>query len=183
VSDRSIARVYAEALFDAAAEADSIARTSADLRGFVAALDESAPLANVVFNPQIEPRARRRVIATLARDADPLAAGLLSVLLEKGRIGLVREVVDIFDDLADEAARVVEVEVTTAVPVDVADRVAARVRQKTGLEARLTTHVDPAILGGLVLRIGDTVMDASLRARMAQLRKRMQLAEVRGNDQ
>ncbi len=70
MSDGQVARVYAEALFQAASEADTVARTGADLREFVDAVTGSSELANVVFNPQIDPAAKRRVVAGLMSDAD-----------------------------------------------------------------------------------------------------------------
>ncbi|MGZ4198577.1 MAG: ATP synthase F1 subunit delta [Thermoleophilia bacterium] len=185
MSDGQIARVYAQALFDAAAEAGTIERTGVDLRGFVHALGESPGLSDVVFNPQIDPGARRRVMTRLTEEADRLVAGALAVLLEKGRIELVGEVADRYDDLADEAADIVAVEVTTAVPVGsaVGQRVEACVLRKTGLQARVESRVDPSIIGGLVLRIGDVIIDGSLRSRIRQLDRRLRSAEVRGDAQ
>jgi F-type H+-transporting ATPase subunit delta len=185
VSDGQIAHVYARALFDAASEAGTIERTGVDLRGFVRALDASSGLADVVFNPQIDHAVRRRVVARLTDEGDQLAAGALAVLLEKGRIELVGEVADWYDDLADEAAEIVAVEVTTAVPVSdaIGQRVEACVLRKTGLQARVESRVDPAIIGGLVLRIGDVIIDGSLRSRIRQLGRRLRSAEVRGDAQ
>ena len=89
MSDTAIARVYAIALFEAATAADTVAPTGDDLRGFVGALDESRPLADAVFNPQIAPEVKMRVLTQLTGDADRLAAGARAVLLEKGRLALV----------------------------------------------------------------------------------------------
>ena len=182
MSDTGIARVYATALFEAATAAGSVAPTGADLRAFVRALDESQPLANAVFNPQIEPEAKMRVLAKLTSAADHLAAGVLAVLLEKGRIALCGEVADQYERFVDQAARVIEVEVTAAVPVepDVERLIVERVRRSTGGEPRLTKRVDPGILGGLVLRVDDVLVDGSLRARIQQLDDRLRTADVRG---
>jgi F-type H+-transporting ATPase subunit delta len=182
VNDTGIARVYATALFEAATAADTVERSGADLRGFVRALDESWPLANAVFNPQIDPEAKMRVLTQLTGDADRLAAGALAVMLEKGRITLAGEVADQYERLVAQAARVVEVEVTTAVPVapDVERLIMERVRRSTGGEPRLTKRVDPDILGGLVLRVDDLLVDGSLRGRLQQLDDAMRTADVRG---
>ena len=180
MSDGQIARVYARALFDAAGEAGSVERSGADLRAFAAALEASPELANVVFNPQIEPQAKRRVVTRLTQDSDRLTAGTILLLLDKGRVTLVGEVADGYDDLAAAAAKVVDVEVTTAVPVagDVDDEIRARVQKATGLEARISKRVDPSILGGLVLRIGDVIVDGSLRGRLGQLATRLNEAQT-----
>jgi F-type H+-transporting ATPase subunit delta len=183
MSDQQIARVYAEALFEAASEAGSVQATGSDLGAFARALDESRPLANVVFNPQVEPQAKRRVLAELTGDADRLAAGVLAVLLEKGRIAVTGEVAAQYERLVAEEARTVDVELITAVPVkaDLEQRVVDCVRRSTGLEARLSKAIDPQILGGLVLRIGDVIIDGSLRSRLRQLGGRLRSAEVRGD--
>jgi F-type H+-transporting ATPase subunit delta len=184
VSDTGIARVYARALFEAAGAADTVARTGDDLRAFVRALEQSQPLANVVFNPQIEPQTKMRVLTQLTSAGDRLAAGVLAVLLEKGRITLVGEVAAQYERFVAQAAKVVEVEVTTAVPVapEVERLIMERVRRSTGGEPRLTKRVDPAVLGGLVLRIDDVLVDGSLRARLQQLDDRLRTADVRGGD-
>ena len=182
MSDARIGRVYATALYAAAEAADSVAGTGADLRAFVQALDDSQPLANVVFDPQIDPETKTRVLTQLTRGADHLAAGVLAVLLEKGRIALAGEVADEYERLVAKAARVVDIEVTTAVPVaaEVERQIVERVRASTGGEPRLTKRVDPDILGGLVLRVDDLLVDGSLRARLEQLDDRLRTADVRG---
>jgi len=182
VSDTGIARPYATALFEAATAAGSVAPTGDDLREFVRALGASPSLANAIFNPQVKPEAKARVLTQLTCDADHLAAGVLAVLLEKGRIAFVGEVADEYERLVAAAARVVDIEVTTAMPVaaEVERQIVARVRRATGGEPRLTKRVDPDILGGLVLRVDDLLVDGSLRARLEQLDDRLRTADVRG---
>jgi F-type H+-transporting ATPase subunit delta len=184
VSDTGIARVYAVALFEAATAAGTVEQTGGDLREFVAALDESQALANVIFNPQIEPEVKGRVLADLVGDGDRLAAGVIRVLLEKGRITLVGEVADQYERFVAHAAKVIEVEVTTAMPVgpEVESLIVERVRRSTGGEPKLTKRVDPGILGGLVLRVDDLLVDGSLRARIQQLDDRLRTADVRGGE-
>ena len=77
MSEQQVARVYAEALFEAAAEAGTVERTGDDLRSFTQAVAESSPLADVLFNPQVEPEAKLRVVTALTAGADRLAAGAL----------------------------------------------------------------------------------------------------------
>ena len=184
MSDTAIARVYATALYEAASAADSVKPTGDDLRQFAGALGESPSLANVVFNPQIEPAVKARVVAGLMGGGDRLAAGVLRVLLDKGRIALVHEVAEQYARFVAQAARVIEVEVTTAVPVgtEVENLIMESVRRATGGEPRLTKKVDPDILGGLVLRVDDVLVDGSLRARIQQLDDRLRTADVRGGD-
>lgn len=184
MSEEQVSRVYAAAVFAAASEAGSVERSRADLRAFATALSESKALADVVFNPQVDPEAKRRVVGELTHDADRLAAATLSVLLEKGRIELLSEVVTEYDRLAAEADRVVDLELTTAVEAApaVEQSIVVRVEKATGLQARVTRTVDPGILGGLVLRVGDRIVDGSLRARLQQLRTTLHVVEVKGGD-
>ena len=120
----------------------------------------------------------------LTRDGDDLAVNTLCLLLDKGRIAIVPAVAGEFDHLAAAAARVVELELTTAVPVDadVERRVVEKVEAATGKSVRVTRRVDEAIVGGLVLRVGDVIIDGSLRSRIGQLRTRLALADVRGGE-
>ncbi len=184
MSDTGIARVYATALFEAATAAGTVERTGGDLQSFVKALDESPALAGAIFDPQVEPEAKLRVVAQLTSDGDRLAAGVLSVLLRKGRMALVGDVANEYARFVAQAAKVIEVEVTTAVPVasDVERLIVERVRRSTGGEPRLTKRIDPAILGGLVLRVDDVLVDGSLRARIQQLDDRLRTADVRGGE-
>jgi F-type H+-transporting ATPase subunit delta len=185
MSTGQAARVYAAALFEAAGEAGSVEPTRTDLHAFAEALAASPALADVMYNPQVDAAAKQRVLGALTRDADRLAAGVLGVLLQKGRIALAPDVVVEYDRFAAEQARVVDVELTTAVAVDAAceREIVARVEKTTGRTARLETRVDPGIVGGLVLRVGDKVVDGSVSARFRQLKSRLQYAEVRGGDQ
>jgi F-type H+-transporting ATPase subunit delta len=185
MSEGQAAKVYASALFEAAGDAGTVAQTRADLHDFAEALAASPALANVMFNPQVEPEAKLRVLGELSRDADRLAAGALGVLLQKGRIALAPDVVVEYDRLAADSAHIVDVELTTAVAVDAEfeGEIVRRVEAATGLNARLTSRVDPGIVGGLVLRVGDKVVDSSISARFRQLKSRLQYAEVRGGDQ
>ena len=182
MSDVAIARAYATALFDAASAAGTVERTGADLRAFVQALADSPALAGVVFNPQVEPDAKTRVMNEVMAGADRLATGVLGVMLEKGRLTLVADVADQFERFVAQAEHVVDVQVTTAVPVadDVERLIADRVRRSTGGEPRLTMRVDPDILGGLLLRVDDLLVDGSLRSRLQQLDGRLRTADVRG---
>jgi F-type H+-transporting ATPase subunit delta len=184
VSEAAVARAYATALFEAAGAAGTVERTGADLRGFVQALADTPALASVVFNPRVDPDAKARVVGELMDGADRLAAGVLRVMLAKRRLALVADAADQYDRFVAEAAHEIEVQVTTAVPVDpgVERLIVDRVRRSTGGEPRLTMRVDPDILGGLVLRVDDLLVDGSLRSRLQQLDGRLRTADVRGGN-
>ena len=178
-----MARVYAQALFDTAREAGAVEAVGRELGDFVAALAASPQLRHVLADPQIDTAAKTRVVADLTRDAQPLAANVLQLLLERGRFAVVDEVRDGYDALAAAEAAVLNVEVTSAVELTPAlhSKIAARVEKVTGDRVELVERVDPDIVGGLVLRVGDVIVDGSVRSRIRQLRRRLATAEVRGD--
>jgi F-type H+-transporting ATPase subunit delta len=180
LAEENVARVYARALFDAAREAGAVAPVGRDLGDFVAALAASASLRDVLADPQIETSAKQRILVEITRGGQPLVTNTLQLLLERGRFGLVAEVREVYEALAATEADVVQVEVTSAVELSAAARakIAARVAGVAGRQVELAVRVDPDIIGGLVLRVGDVIVDGSVRARIRQLRRRLATVEL-----
>jgi len=183
VSAENVARVYARALFDAARDAGAVEPVGRDLGDFVAALAASASLRDVLADPQIDASAKQRILAEITREGQPLVANTLQLLLERGRFGLVAELRAAYEVLAAIAADLVKVEVTSAVELTAAarEKIAARVAGTAGRHVELAARVDPDIIGGLVLRVGDVIVDGSVQARIRQLRRRLATAELRGD--
>ncbi len=180
MSETAVARVYAQALFDAAREAGVVERVGRELGDFAAALAASAALRHVLHDPQVDAGGKRRVVAELTHDAHPLLANALQLMLQKGRAPAIPGVAEHYAGLAAREADLVNVEVITAVALSASarERLVERVRAATGRRVQLAERVDPAVIGGLVLRIGDVIVDGSVRARINQLRRRLQTAEV-----
>ena len=185
MSEEQVARVYAQALFDAAREAGVVEPVRRELGEFVAALAASAPLRKVLADPQIETSAKTRVLAEVTRGGQQLLANTLQLMLERGRFAAVAELRAAYDALAIVEEGVVEVEVVSATELspETEKKIAARVKEATGRRVEMARRVDPSILGGLVLRIGDVIVDGSVKARIRQLRRRLATAEVRGDVQ
>jgi F-type H+-transporting ATPase subunit delta len=183
LSRENVARVYARALFDAARQADVVGPVGRDLGDFAAALTASASLRDVLADPQIDTAAKQRILVEIARGGEPLVANTLQLLLERGRFGLVAELHEAYQGLAAAEADLVKVEVTSAVELDAAarDKITARVAETAGRRVELAVRVDPHIIGGLVLRVGDVIVDASVKARIRQLRRRLATVELRGD--
>ncbi len=182
MSAEQVARVYARALFEAASEANVVEPVRSDLEEFVAGLGASEALRNVLTDPQIDVSAKLRVVAEITRAAQPLVANTLELLLQRGRFGILSELNGAYGALAAEAAALVKVDVTSAVALapEASKQIADRVEEVTGRRVELTQRVDPDIIGGLVLRVGDVIVDSSLKARIRQLRRRLATAELRG---
>ncbi len=185
MSEEQVARVYAQALFDAARDARAVEPVGRELGDFVAALAASAPLRHVLTDPQIDQSAKGRVLAEITRGGQPLLANALQLMLERGRFAALPALRQLYDALAAAEEGVVEVEVVSAaeLPPETEKKITARVEEATGRRVELALRVDPSILGGLVLRIGDVIVDGSVKARIRQLRRRLATAEVRGDVQ
>lgn len=182
MSAEQVARVYARALFDAASEANALEAVRRDLDAFVKAVEASDALREVLSDPQIDVDAKQRVVSEITRDGQLLVTNTLLLLLQRGRFAMLGELNEAYAALAAEAAAMVKVQVTSAIELnaEARDKIAARVAEVTGREVELTQSVDPGVIGGLVLRVGDIIVDSSLKARIRQLRRRLATAELRG---
>jgi F-type H+-transporting ATPase subunit delta len=183
VSETSVARVYANALFAAATEADQIETVGRQLGDVAEAMTASAALRGALEDPEVRGAEKLRVVADLTAGDHVLVRNAVRLMLDKGRAVLVPEVSRQFEQLAADAARLTDIEVTSAMPLDDETErgLVQRFESATGRKVRLVTHVDAEVIGGLVVRVGDVVLDASLRARVDQLRERIKRVETRGD--
>jgi len=169
-----VAKRYAKALLEAAAEAGALEQVAADLEALGPHF-AAKEVAGFFANPAV-PRARKEAALTAAAErasASPLSVSLLRLLQARQRVGLLPDIARLFRDLVDERTGRVRAEVTVAVPLPVAsvEALAARLSAATGRQVHLTPRVDPAVLGGLVARVGSTVYDASLRTQLRRMRE------------
>jgi F-type H+-transporting ATPase subunit delta len=166
-----LARRYAEAYFDLARDAGKIDAYGDDLAR-AAELLEQPPVAEAMRNPRVPVHDRIRLILDLTDGLAQPTRNLLHLLVERGRAGIVPAVLESYRELADQASGITRVQVTSAVPLDTALEQSIRDTLGRTLGGRIQTTVrqDPAIIGGLIIRIGDRVIDGSLRTRLQQLR-------------
>jgi F-type H+-transporting ATPase subunit delta len=165
-----IARRYAEAYFALAQDANDITGWRDQLAGIVEVLGDTS-VGDALTNPKTSLAERVRQGLTLLKGASPEASNLARLLIERRRIGIVREILTHYDALADKASGVVRAEVVTAIPVDAAleEHIRQSLREQLGTDVETTVRTDPSILGGLVIRIADRVIDDSLRTHLQQL--------------
>ncbi len=168
-----IARVYADALFDAAKEAGKLERIQEQLLQFAEALDQNRDLAVFFFSPYFSTSEKQEGLGKVVSDAEPEFINFLELLLEKHRMPAIFRIRRRFDVLCAEENKELEVTVTSAVALDqdVTEQIGSEIEKQTGRKVELQSNVDEDILGGLVLRVGNMVLDASLRNRLEQLRK------------
>jgi F-type H+-transporting ATPase subunit delta len=168
-------RVYAEALLAAAKEADALERVRADFSDFVAAVEQSEELRDFLRNPQIEPGVKRRALEALLEGADDRFVNFTRLLAEKNRIAELAQVHREFERVIATEARVLELELTTAVELsdDEAQKIVGEIEKAAGRKVEAKRAVDPTLIGGLVLQAGSLRLDASVRGRLDQLREEL----------
>jgi F-type H+-transporting ATPase subunit delta len=168
-------RVYAEALLEAAGERGRLAEVREELTDFVAVVESSDELRGLLRNPQVEPRVKRDALAAALGDADELVRNFLLLVAEKGRIGEIAEIQRELERLIAREARVLELELTTAVDLS-EEEAASLVRQiedASGRRVEATRRVDRSIIGGIVVQAGSQRLDASVRGRLNRLRQEL----------
>lgn len=169
----SVAATYAEALYQAAAQSDAVATISQDLDAVRSALAPDGDIARVLHNPKIDGATKKQALTGLAGTASPLTVNLLQVLVDRGRLEELPAIAEAFGHRVAEASGQIAVEVTTAIPLsaDLRAQVVQRIADQTGRTPEITEKVDPEIIGGLVLRVGGVMTDASVRGQLTGLRK------------
>jgi ATP synthase F1 delta subunit len=168
-----IARVYADALFDVANERDELDEIHDQLGQFADAMNSSNDMRVFFFSPYFSSEDKREGIGSAVSGASDELVNFLELLAEKHRMPAIFRIRDRFDELWAKAKKRLEVTLTSAVELDdkVVEQVREEVERQTEREIDLETQVDPDILGGLVLRVGNMVLDASLRSKLEKLRK------------
>jgi len=170
-----IAEVYARSLFEVASERDLLDVVREQLGQFTDALNDERDLAVFFFSPYFSTEEKKQALSKTIEDAEPTFMSFLEALVERHRMPAVFRIRARYDALWDEAHQRLPVEVTSAVELD-EDTVKAigdQISEQTGQNVELSSHVDSDILGGIVLRVGNFILDASIRNRLNQLRKQV----------
>jgi len=173
MSQGKIARVYANALYEAANEEGRVEEVRRDLGEFVAAVESSAELRQFLVAEEISDARKSEALMELTEGGDELMRNLLRLLVDKGRESELEGVYRGFVELVERAQGLVHVEVVSAVPLPapVSEALKKKIESSLQKTVELTLTVDKEILGGLRLRIGDRVADASVRYRLEHLRE------------
>ncbi len=168
-----IAKVYSEALFDVAKEKGTLDEVREQLGEFSDAVSGDRDLQAFFFSPYFSSAEKRDGLAKAVDGADPELLNFLELLAEKHRMPALFRIRTRFDELWDKENERLEVTVTSAVELDpsVVESIGSEIEKKTGKTIELTSRVDDSIIGGLVLQVGNRVMDASVRTRLDKLRR------------
>jgi len=165
------ARRYAEAAFDVANRNGSLDDWEEQLAAVAAILAE--PSLNRAFTSPVVPRERKEeLILNAFPEMEDMVRNFLVLLVRQDRLNLLPDILTTFRALLNEHRGIQVVEVTTSEPLASSERdqVAARLAQHLGHQVVIETRVDPNIIGGLVARVGDKVLDGSVRGRLDRLR-------------
>jgi ATP synthase F1 delta subunit len=167
------ARVYAEALFDVARDRGKLDAVRDELGQFAEAVDGNRDLQVFLFSPYFSSAEKVDGLRRAVSGADAELLNFLELLIEKQRMPEVFRVRRHFDELWKQENRRIDVTVTSAVPLEpaVVERVGEEIERQTGQKVDLASRVDGEILGGIVLQVGNKVLDASIRSRLEKLRK------------
>jgi F-type H+-transporting ATPase subunit delta len=170
-----IAAVYGRSLFEAASDAGKLDVVREQLGQFADALAEDNQLQVFFFSPYLSSDEKKDGLRKALSDADPLVQNLLELLIENHRMPVLLRIRREYDRLWDEENKLLPVQITSAVELDEATvkHIGDRIGEQTGRKVELSSNVDPDVLGGLVVRVGNTVLDASIRHRLDQLRKQV----------
>jgi F-type H+-transporting ATPase subunit delta len=168
-----IARVYAEALFEVAKQKGKLDAIREQLGQVADALERDRELAVFFFSPYFSSAEKRAGIERAISGAEPELVNFLELLVEKHRMPVIFRIRRRFDELWAAENKRLEVTLTSAVELDpdVVERVGAEIERQTDRTVDLRTRVDENVLGGLVLQVGNMVLDASIRNRLEKLRK------------
>jgi F-type H+-transporting ATPase subunit delta len=167
------ARVYAEALFDVAKKKGTLDAVGTELAQFANALDSDRELQVFFFSPYFSSAEKADGLNRAVSGADAEFVNFLELLIEKQRVPEIFRIRRQFEELWKKENRRIDVTVTSAVKLDpsVVGKIGEEIERQTGKKVELASRVDEDILGGVVLQVGNMVLDASIRSRLEKLRK------------
>jgi F-type H+-transporting ATPase subunit delta len=170
-----IAAVYARSLFEVANEHDKLDVVRDQLGAFSDALSETRDLQVFFFSPYFSTAEKEEGLDRVVSDADPVVLNFLKLLIEKHRMPVVFRIRATYDALWEEENKLLPVQITSAVELDqqIVSQLGDRIAEQTDRKVDISANVDPDILGGIVVRVGNSVLDASVRNRLEQLRRQV----------
>lgn len=167
------ARVYAEALFEVGRDKGTLDALQQQLGELADAVDRNQELQVFFFSPYLSSEEKKEGLKRAVTGAEPEMINFLELLVDKHRMPEIFRIRRALDELWKHENRRIDVTVTSAVELDsaVVEKIGQEVERQTGEEVDLSSKVDNGILGGIVLQVGNMVLDASIRSRLEKLRK------------
>lgn len=170
-----IARTYARSLFEVAAEQGNLDTVKDQLSQIDQAMQSDQDLKLFFGSPLFNADEKKRQVPSTFEGAEPILLNLLGLMAENHRLPLIGRVRRAFEILWREERKLLAVEITSAVPLDseAAKRIGDEIGQRTGRTVELTQQVDADLVGGLTLRVGNQILDSSIRNRLETLRRQV----------
>lgn len=170
-----IAEVYARALFEVALDQDKLDQIHEQLGQFADAMNENADLRRFFFSPYFSTEEKKEALHKTITGADEAFMNFLEALVERHRMPVIFRIRAQFDQRWEDERKLLPVQVTSAVELaeSTIKEIGDSIGKQVGRQVELSSSVDPEILGGLVLRVGNFVLDASIRHRLEELRKQV----------
>ena len=170
-----IAQVYSRSLFEVAKEQGKLDVVREQLGQFADALDTDHDLQVFLFSPYFSTAEKEDGLHKVLEGADPAFENFLRLLIEKHRMPVLFRIRRQFDQRWQEENRLLPVQITSAVKLDdeTVEHIRDQIAEQTDRTIELTADVDPDILGGIVLRVGNSILDASIKNRLESLRRQV----------
>lgn len=171
----ALAEVYARSLHEVAEQQDKVAVIREQLGQFADELAGNRELQVFFFSPYFSTQEKTDGLARAVEGIDPILGNFLDLLIEKHRMPAVLRMRRIFDRITEDHEGLLPVQITSSIPLDPAqaESLGNRIGEQTGRKVRLTAVVEPEIIGGLILRVGNQILDASIRTRLERLRRQV----------
>lgn len=169
---RALARRHAQAVFQIALEQQALEQWRVDLKRLAQTLADER-LRNFWNNPRVRLDNKMSLLKDMLEGVNPLVLSLAGLLISRGRLGVVEDMVSEYERLVDAHYGIEHAEVVTAIPLDEASqqRLSQEFSQALGKKVTVKAKVEPSLLGGMIARIGDRVIDGSVRNRLDSLRR------------
>jgi F-type H+-transporting ATPase subunit delta len=170
-----IAQVYARSLFEVAEEAGKLDEVREQLGEVADVLADDRDLQVFFFSPYFSTQEKTEGLDKAVSGAEPILLNFLKLLIEKHRMPALLRIRRVYDSLWEDYNRLLPVQITSAVELDtsIVTHIGDQISEQTGRKVELSATVEPDILGGIVVRVGNQVLDASIRRRLEQLRKQI----------
>lgn len=175
MADLAVVRRYARALFSTASRSGQVEQVEADLKAVDAAFRTVPNLSRALRAPTLSTERKRLLLQRAFAGLAPLTQRFLALAVDRRREQILTDIYPEFVRLANEARNILPVEVTAAIPLTDPERaaLARALAARTGKTVVLRVTLDPSLMGGLIVRMGDTVIDGSVKNKLAQLRQRL----------
>jgi len=174
VARRVYAKRYAQAVFEIALETKKLDKWQSDLQKITSIVEETAFQA-FLESPKVHFDDKAKLLAERLEDISPLALNLVLLLVARGRLSIIGDIVAEYQRLLDSYRGIEPAEVSAAIPLDEEDKrkLAQHLSVIVGKKVVLKSEVDPALIGGFVARVGDKLLDGSTRGKLAALKREL----------